>query len=82
MKLTIISAEKVVTEEIAWLEANTIQGNFVIQAEHEPTTFLLVPGKEFIFRLKTGKQKIWLLEQGAILDVTRTTAQLLLPLSA
>jgi len=77
MKLNIISPFTKKSLDIAWIEINTPVGNFVIQPGHVPMIATLVPEKEIIFCLKSGKQESFLIKQGTI-DITRTDATLLL----
>jgi F0F1-type ATP synthase epsilon subunit len=70
MELIIVSPEKTEQYEIAWFEAHTISGSFVIQPKHAPTILLLSPGKELLFCLKSGKQESIMVPRG-IVEVTR-----------
>ena len=76
MNLKIVSPQAIEEHEVVWIEIFTPDGNFVIQKHYAPTTFLLVAGKEFIYRHRTGKQESTLLEQGGILQITRKEARL------
>lgn len=78
MKLTIISFKGKVEAEVAWIEVNTPDGNFVIQPHHTPTTFIVSAYKDFIYCLKTGKHEVIIPEQQTILYITRTEALLFL----
>jgi len=78
MKLTIVSLKSKVEHHIVWIEINTDHGNFVLQPNYTPTTFVLVANKDFIYCLSTGKLETITLEKQAILSVTRTSALLLL----
>jgi len=78
VKLIIIKPLSQKETEISWAEINTPDGNFVIQAEHAETTFVLAPKKEFIYCFTTGKQEILTLETGGILEVTDNKLILLL----
>ncbi len=64
--------------EVAWLEINTPDGNFVIQAEFIETTFVLSPQKHLIYCLKTGKEESLILERGGILEITPTQATVII----
>lgn len=77
MELHIISPEQTVIHSVAWVEAKTIAGNFVIQPGHAPTILLLSPDKELIFCLINGKQESLLVPRG-ILDISRTTVTLII----
>ncbi len=65
------------TKEIAWLEVDTPDGNFVIQPGHAPVLLILAPGKPVTCMLKSGRQEI-IEASGGIVHITRTTATLLL----
>lgn len=78
MKLTIIRPLSQQETEISWAEINTPNGNFVIQAGHAATTFVLSPKKDFIYCFITGKQEALTLESGGIFEVTRDGVILLL----
>lgn len=78
MHLTIISPKKKEVVEVVWIEVLTPDGSFVIQKNYSPTTFLLLPHKEFTYRSKTGKQESMTLEKGGLLEITREEARLLL----
>lgn len=77
MELHIISPEQTVIHSVAWVEAETIAGNFVIQPGHAPTILLLAPDKELIFCLINGKQESLFVPRG-ILDVSRTAVTLII----
>ena len=77
MNLKIISRQAVKEHEVVWIEIFTPSGNFVIQTGYAPTTFLLIAGKEFIYRYRTGKQESILLELGGILKIDKKKASLL-----
>ena len=78
IKLVIISPTSKEEYEVAWIEANTPKGNFVIQPEHIPTTLMLSPNKELIYCFQTGKHETITPENGGILHITRTESTLLL----
>ena len=77
MELRIVSAEKSQIFSIAWVEANTPVGNFVIQDGHAPMVLALSPGKQLVFQLKSGKKESLTVENG-MLEVHRTSATVLL----
>ena len=77
MIFKIYSPHEFQEHEVVWIEINTPEGNFIIQKEHVPTIFLLSPEKELIFRYRTGKQEIRILKEGGILEVTRSSATLI-----
>jgi F0F1-type ATP synthase epsilon subunit len=66
MELHIITAEEKQTYAIAWFEAQTTTGSFVIQAGHAPMILLLKANEPFIFLLKNGKKESRLVGQGII----------------
>lgn len=70
MKLKILSQTKSEEHEVVWVEANTLEGNFVIQKGHAATALVLEAQKELLYGLKTGKQDSIKLEKGGILHVT------------
>lgn len=78
IKLTIISPTSKTEHEVVWIEANTPQGNFIIQPEHIPTTLLLSTGKDLIYCFQTGKHETFKIETSGILHVTRNGATVLL----
>jgi len=77
MELHIISPEQTLIHPVAWVEAETIAGSFVIQPGHAPTILLLSPDKELIFCLINGKQESLVVPRG-ILEVSRTTVTLII----
>ncbi len=78
MKLTIVSLKGKTEHYIAWMEINTPDGNFVLQPNYTPTTFILGAHKDFTYCLTTGKLETVTLEKQALLSITRTSALLLL----
>lgn len=77
MQFTILGPEEKKTFAISWLEVNTPQGNFVIQRGHVPSIFIVSPNQPLTICLNSGKQETFILP-GGILEVTRTSALLLL----
>ncbi len=77
MKLHIITPEEKRSFNIAWLEAHTIHGSFIIQRGHAPTVLLLAPQKPILFRLKNGKKESIIIDQG-IMEVNRTQTTILI----
>ena len=78
IKLIIISTTSKTEHEVVWIEANTPDGNFVIQPEHIPTTLMLSPGKELIYCFQTGKHETIVPEKKGVLHITRTKVTILL----
>jgi F0F1-type ATP synthase epsilon subunit len=78
MKLVIFSAESKVEHDIAWIEANTPDGNFVIQSEHASVVLILSAKKECIYCFTTGKQESFIPENGGLLRVTKDLITVLL----
>lgn len=78
LSLRIVSPNHFCTYEVVWIEANTPEGNFIIQPEHAPTTLILSEHKPFIFCLPTGKTETIIPEKNVLLQVTRTSAVVLL----
>lgn len=76
--LTLISPTKKVEYEVVWIEVNTPDGNFIIQPQHAPTTFILSAHKPLLFCFQTGKQETFTPEKNGILQVTRTSATALI----
>lgn len=76
MEFRIITPEEIHVYAVAWIEANTPNGNFVIQPGHAPTILILSRGKEISFRLMNGKQEAFFVERG-ILEITRENATLI-----
>jgi len=72
MDLNLITPTVTKNLAIAWIELNTSAGNFVIQPGHVPTILVLVPYKEMIFCLRSGKQESILLKHQGIAEITRT----------
>lgn len=78
IKLKIISPSSKTEHLVAWIEANTPEGNFIIQPNHIPTTLMLAPNKELIYCFQTGKHETLKLEKPGILHFTRKEATVLL----
>ena len=78
MKLIIVSLKGKTEHHVVWIEINTLDGNFVLQPNYTPTTFVLAASKDFTYCLATGKLETITLEKQALLSVTRTSALLLL----
>ena len=78
MKLTIVSLKGKSEHPVVWIEINTADGNFVLQPNYSPTTFVLLANKNFTYCLATGKLETITLEKQAIFSITRTSALLLL----
>lgn len=78
INLKIISTTSKIEHEVVWIEANTPEGNFIIQPDHIPTTLMLSPGKELVYCFQTGKHETITPDKGGILHVTRTESTVLL----
>lgn len=78
MKLVIVTPELHKEHEVVWVEINTPEGNFVIQAGHIETTFILSARKPLLYCFKTGKREIITLEKCGILNVTKQCIMALL----
>ena len=76
MKLEIVSANEHSSYQVAWIELNTLVGNFIIQMGHAPTILSLAPNKTVTFRLKNGKQKTIIVLHG-IAHVAREATTLI-----
>lgn len=77
MQLSIITPTKKEVFDVAWVECNTPQGNYVIQPGHAPTIFALSEQKPFIYCLKSGKEEVIMVKR-AIAEITRTRVTVLL----
>ena len=77
MTLEIISPEHASSQEIAWIEMDTADGNIIIHRGHAPTIYILQPNTTSTFKLKTGKQQTVSLESG-IAAIERDTVQLII----
>lgn len=63
--------------DIAWLEAQTSSGSFVVKPGHAPLIAILAPNKELTVKLHDGSITMITIVQG-ILEVSRTDITLLL----
>lgn len=77
MQLSIISPTKKEQFDIAWVELNTDQGNYIIQPGHAPTFFSLKAQAPFVYCLKNGEQEVIMVKR-AMVEVTRTQITVLL----
>lgn len=77
MNLTLLSPTSSESFEINWLEVETTQGNQIIAQGHAPTILLLTPRRELTIELNDGTKTVIMVD-GGILEVTRTTATLIL----
>ncbi len=77
MQLSIISPTKKEIFDVAWIECNTPQGNFVIQPGHAPTILTLSEHKPFVYCLKNGKEEVIMIKR-AIVEITRSQVTVLL----
>jgi F0F1-type ATP synthase epsilon subunit len=77
MQLTIVTPSKKEHFDIAWVELNTDQGNYVIQPGHAPTFFSLKAHAPFTYCLKNGEQEVIMIKR-AMVEVTRAQITLLL----
>lgn len=79
MKLKIVQPTSQREYEVVWIEANTPDGNFVIQAGHATTTLVLSGDSDLIYCFKTGKQETFKINKdGAILSVTANLSTVLM----
>lgn len=78
IQLTLISPSRKIEYEVVWIEVNTPNGNYLIQPQHAPTTFILAAYKPLTFCFLTGKQETFTPEKNGILQVTRKTATALI----
>lgn len=77
MQLTIISPTKKEHIDVAWIELNTDQGNYIIQQGHAPTFFTLKARAPFTYCLKNGEH-VAVMVKHAMVEVTRTHITVLL----
>ena len=75
MDLKIIGPFNQKIYKIAWLELNTLTGNFVIQPGHAPMVLSLAPYKPITFCLTNGKQESLVIKEGFV-EITRTSASI------
>lgn len=59
--------------DVAWLEVNTAEGNFVMQRGHAPMILILSPNKPLIYCLQNGSEESTTIP-GGILHITREQA--------
>ncbi len=78
LQLLLISPTKHVEYQVVWLEVNTPSGNYFVQPQHAPTTFILEANKPLLFCFPTGKQESFTPEKNGILHITRTSATALI----
>jgi len=77
MELTIISPTQKKTLSIAWLEINTMVGNFVIQPGHASTVLVLEPQQAITYCLDSGKQESSVIPSG-IVEITPDSATIVM----
>ena len=77
MNLRLITANKLETFIVAWLEIHTPTGDFVIQRGHAPTVFVLSENMPLVFKLDNGKQQTVYVRRG-IAECTRSNVQLII----
>ncbi len=77
MELTLIGPSRTQKMTIAWLDAQTPQGNFVVKPGHAPMIVVLVPNSELTIGQDDDSTTIMTID-GGILQVTRTAITLLL----
>lgn len=77
MKLFMVSLSDKKSLDIAWLEVNTAEGNFVMQRGHAPMILVLSPNKPLVYCLQNGIQESTTIS-GGILHITRDQATVVL----
>jgi F0F1-type ATP synthase epsilon subunit len=77
MKLFMVSVSDKKSFDIAWLEVNTAEGNFVMQRGHAPMILVLSPNKPLVYCLQNGTQESTTIA-GGILHITRDQATVVL----
>lgn len=78
MKLNILTPDKKNIHEIVWIEAETPNGNYVIQPGHVATTLILLEHRPVTYCLKNGKQEVVYPSQRSLMQVTPVEISLLL----
>jgi F0F1-type ATP synthase epsilon subunit len=79
VKLTVVSPQQASEYKVQWIEGQTPEGSIIIQPDHAPIIMSLVAGSDFSFVLeKTDEKKTIHLERNAFLEVTRTSAVMLI----
>jgi F0F1-type ATP synthase epsilon subunit len=76
MQLYIISPEKKSLYNVAWVEAFTDEGSFVIQLGHAPMILILKPNEQVRFRLASGQNDAVEVPRG-IMEISRTQVTVL-----
>lgn len=77
MKLFMVSISDKKSFDIAWLEVNTPEGNFVMQRGHAPMILILSPNKPLVYCLQNGQEESTTIP-GGILHITREEATVVL----
>jgi F0F1-type ATP synthase epsilon subunit len=77
IELRIISPESNQFFSVAWLEAHTTRGSFVIQQGHAPVILMLAANEAVTFMLKSGKKQSIPIGRG-IMEVTRTSITIIM----
>lgn len=77
MKLKIVGPHIKKNIDIAWIEVETAQGNFVIQKDHAPMILIVLPDHPVNVCMANGKIETFH-KFGGILEIQRSQALLLL----
>lgn len=78
MKLTVVSPQHTHEYLVQWIEAQTPVGALVIKPGHAPIILSLVAGSELSFVLDNDEKKMLRLARPGFLEVTRTSAMVLI----
>ena len=70
MELILISLDQQYTKNIAWIEINTPNGNYIIQKGHAPLIIPLSPNEPLTYQLDSGKKETLMVLSG-IADIDR-----------
>jgi len=81
MIIKIITPQFTVEHQIAWLELSTPAGNFTVYRGHAPSIVPVSPGTTLVFKLKTGKQQTFTVQEGVV-HITREQIEALITLAS
>jgi F0F1-type ATP synthase epsilon subunit len=80
MKLLLISPESTTEHTIAWIELPAQEGSLIVQRGHEPLVLMLKHNQSVVFKLKTGKQKTIVIQNG-VAEIDREQVTLIVQLA-
>ena len=78
MKFKILSPTEKRTVNVLWIEANTNQGNFVIQPEHAPIILILKQDSSLLFKEVNKKENEEISIPNGLLEIQKQQAMLLI----